>query len=92
MSLRAASIRDACYTGSFGDDRLKHSSGLGCPYCTSGDIWQPHVRTWVDTFVGKFGFERYECRKCRRGLFLRTQARISEPGPDVGGGESEMKS
>jgi hypothetical protein len=66
---------------------LKRSSGPACPYCNSGDIWQPHVRTWLDGFLDRIGFGRYECRKCRRGLFLRTPAGKLEVLSDGSDGE-----
>jgi DNA-directed RNA polymerase subunit RPC12/RpoP len=70
---------------------LKHSSGRACPHCTSRDIWQPHVRTWVDRAAAKFGLQRYECRKCRRELFLRMPTRGPEAGSGGRGGESELE-
>ena len=50
---------------------MKFRSGPSCPYCSSSDIWQPHVRTWTDGLLERFGFEKFECRKCRKRLLLK---------------------
>jgi hypothetical protein len=76
------SAHAACYTGAFGDGNLRNRSGLACPYCCSSDIWQPRVRTWVDSLVERFGWAKYECRKCRRLLFLKTERRERREAPE----------
>ena len=73
----------ACYTRAFGDVNLKNCSGLACPYCCSSDIWQPHVRTWVDSLVERFGFAKCECRKCRKLLFLKAERRERGEAPEA---------
>ncbi len=44
-----------------------------CPNCGSSDLWRPWLKGRVDALLAMLGHARFQCRKCRKTVYLRVK-------------------